>query len=235
VNLFFHYFVKMTVSLGFALPLSSPFEKDETPSKVGGNPVWISHPADSPICASCDSKMILLLEIFTNEDYPEQAENRMMYVFICPKGHSARALRCQAPELAFESYTTCAVCNFKADSACSSCSKIFYCGKKHQSLDWKLHKLECGAEESVEISRNPLAFPEFEICCEPEPDALVLSGLSLGENIPLVDSEDLIDDEDLDEPETESGVDKAFLKFQKRVEREPEQILRYCSCYLIIL
>jgi pre-rRNA-processing protein TSR4 len=213
----------MPISLGFALPLSSPFEKDETPSKVGGSPVWISQPADSQICKGCDSNMLLLLELYTNEDYPEQAEHRMVYVFICPKGHSAKVLRCQTPELKSVIPNSCAVCSFKASSTCGSCSKAFYCCKKHQSLDWKLHKLECGStEESDNIIRNPLALSEFEICFEPEPNARVASI----ESLPIVDSEDLIDDEDLDEPETESGVDKAFLKFQKRVEREPEQILR---------
>lgn len=174
--------------------------------------------------------MILLLELFTNEDYPEQADNRMMYVFICPKGHSAKVLRCQTAELQ-DTHQSCAVCNFKASSACGSCSTVFYCSKKHQSLDWKLmHKLECGSpEESVNPNRNPLALPEFEICCEPEPDAVIASieALSLGgEPLNMIAEEDLAEDEDFDEPETESGVDKAFLKFQKRVEREPEQILR---------
>ena len=37
----------------------------------------------------------------------------------------------------------CIVCNNPSTSRCSKCKMRYFCGRKHQSLDWKRHKLEC--------------------------------------------------------------------------------------------
>ena len=46
-------------------------------------------------------------------------------------------------------YSHCAKCgvyNVKLYS-CSQCGKVWYCSRKHQKKDWKLHKAECHAKK----------------------------------------------------------------------------------------
>lgn len=84
------------------------------------------------------------------------------------------------------------------------------------------------------------AFPEWEIVCEPEPyEESYLPGPlpSPISSFPTqskfsaepvqsgIEGEMGPDDEA--EPDTVSGVDGAFLRFQERIQRMPEQVLRY--------
>ncbi len=34
-------------------------------------------------------------------------------------------------------------CNVTATSRCSRCRNVWYCGKSHQTMDWKTHKITC--------------------------------------------------------------------------------------------
>ena len=41
------------------------------------------------------------------------------------------------------SATECAVCAIAASLSCGGCKKVYYCGKDHQKLHWKEHKISC--------------------------------------------------------------------------------------------
>ncbi|KAL3901525.1 MAG: hypothetical protein SGCHY_000557 [Lobulomycetales sp.] len=195
---------------------------------MGGDPIWLSHAAKPIVCAdeSCSARMILLLQISTNEDSPPQAVNRMIYVFICPNGgHSAHVVRSQTAQLTAVPENVCAVCNFSAEMACES-SNAYYCCEKHLSLHKEAIEPECGRRGLEKPFRNPLAFNELEICSEPEPLAVISDMNSLNVSDGKHDGS-IPDYGDFDAPETDCGVDHTFLEFQRRVEREPEQILRY--------
>lgn len=63
--------------------------------------------------------------------------------------------------------------------------------------------------------------PEIELGSEPEPDKLNLNDVPFDPNgAGLPSTED-------DEEETKVEVDSAFLKFEKRISRCPDQVLRY--------
>ncbi|KAJ3114123.1 hypothetical protein HDU96_002544 [Phlyctochytrium bullatum] len=80
-------------------------------------------------------------------------------------------------------------------------------------------------------AQGSVLFPEYEVVTEDEPSGIkgdssdeVDNTLQLMRTVSVSDTAGK--DEDADFEETETGVDKAFLKFQKRVEREPEQVIR---------
>jgi len=107
-------------------------------------------------------------------------------------------------------------------------------------VDWTQgsHKTICTSSSSsspslstlpLQSHRSNVLFPEYEMVSESEPNAQSLletniANMNLNDgkkrDIPELDQ----DEEGLDETEVE--VDKAFLKFQKRIQLEPEQVLR---------
>jgi pre-rRNA-processing protein TSR4 len=116
-------------------------------------------------------------------------------------------------------------------------------------MDWKTggHKEECGKMENgmrpdgwEEKLKKEALFPESELVTEVEPDkkfriaekykveelTAKIQEVDVNGN-PVDGSGNAVTDEDQDMEETEVGVDKAFLKFQKRIEVEPEQVLRW--------
>jgi pre-rRNA-processing protein TSR4 len=114
-----------------------------------------------------------------------------------------------------------------------------YCSKEHQVLDWKTHKLCCGDAESsqdqLERGRKAkIIFPEYEIVSEPEPplNSSIISQdqladfLATSQGLDSAAAEEELEELE-NEDETEVGVDKAFLDFQKRIQLEPQQIVRY--------
>ena len=71
----------------------------------------------------------------------------------------------QIREILLSAYPTCAICGATDDEAtatslflrCAGCHSVFYCGKEHQRLHWKEHKLVCtgprgGAGGTCELS-----------------------------------------------------------------------------------
>ncbi|KAI9010657.1 programmed cell death protein 2 [Hyaloraphidium curvatum] len=136
-------------------------------------------------------------------------------------------------------YRTCAVCGLAGTKSCGACRAAHYCGRDHQAVHWSQgrHKQLCGVAQPAEEEKERDArflrsclFPEHELISEDEPDTD--AGAADAE---LAQSEDLVKlAEDMDgwpaeeeAEDSEVGVDKAFLKFQKRISREPEQVLRY--------
>ncbi|KAJ3210031.1 Programmed cell death protein 2 [Dinochytrium kinnereticum] len=138
---------------------------------------------------------------------------------------------------------TCRICGLSGSKRCGKCNNVHYCGRSHQELDWKTggHSVECKSEDGEAMRSDEgrkkvervVLFPEYELVTEREPDvlkpsrsdeSLVDEAETLMKDVKV--SDDSTKDEDADFEETETGVDKAFLKFQKRLEREPEQVVR---------
>lgn len=44
---------------------------------------------------------------------------------------------------------SCAVCQVPATSHCGRCKSVYYCGREHQTSDWKDHKKSCGKPSST--------------------------------------------------------------------------------------
>jgi pre-rRNA-processing protein TSR4 len=124
----------------------------------------------------------------------------------------------------------CSVCGFKANQVCGHCHVKRYCSREHQQLDWSHghHKQYCGKGDVPELVQKWMGFfrfPEFGLVQESESEKTIESiTKEIEESLNVVEEGD--DDLAL-EDETETEVDKQFLKFQKRIERDPEQVLRY--------
>ncbi|KAJ2160231.1 hypothetical protein GGF46_002440 [Coemansia sp. RSA 552] len=135
----------------------------------------------------------------------------------------------------------CAVCGLRGDKACSRCHQRRYCSRAHQLVDWDYgHNAQCtdGAGQADEAAAHKqkllrLVYPEHVIASEEEE----------GEESGRGDGSD--DEGSEDDAEAVQGaaavvpatgeaaedshveVDPAFLSFQRRVSRNPEQVIRY--------
>ncbi|KAJ1733291.1 hypothetical protein LPJ61_001632 [Coemansia biformis] len=136
----------------------------------------------------------------------------------------------------------CAVCGLLGNKACSGCHKRHYCSRNHQVADWDAgHRAQCSdgtaapGSGAAHKNRQPnILYPEHIIASEEEPQ----DGSS--------DDDDDDDDNDDDSgndvrPEdmavvpvggervedSEVEVDPAFLAFQHRIRKNPDQVIRY--------
>ncbi|XP_078412671.1 programmed cell death protein 2 [Cetorhinus maximus] len=246
------------VELGFVEPaaparlLSSQF-----PSKVGGRPAWLSLQLPDPErlrCGGCARPMVFLLQVYAPRG---RAFHRTLLVFCCaaPACPIRRfaAFRSQLgrindfypaePEPESEAVLgprpglrLCRVCGASGPKSCSRCRWAHYCGKEHQSLDWRAgHREACGrlGEAAGSLSSPNILFPEFELVMELEnsedqkPENLVcVESLSAAESDCVT--------EDIDEQELEAMArhelreDRIFAKFKRRIALAPDQVLRYC-------
>lgn len=57
-------------------------------------------------------------------------------------------------QMADEPTTECVMCNNAARLQCSRCSSQWYCGKKCQKEDWRIHKLLCSERQKFETRPN---------------------------------------------------------------------------------
>ena len=64
----------------------------------------------------------------------------------------------------------CEVCGIPSTSKCSLCHKSSYCGKEHQTLDWKRHKDECTRKEECDYADefSKLMSNENEVILKPQ-------------------------------------------------------------------
>lgn len=135
----------------------------------------------------------------------------------------------------FSAQSLCAICGFLGNKQCSKCKRVRYCSREHQLIDWKSgHSNECGLSSSYQGTKTKCSFPLKEIVSEPE-DYQEKSDIEFGDKknavVPLNISPDPEIDTSFSQAEFEESsvdVDKAFLKFQKRIRHDPDQILRYC-------
>ncbi|XP_078086556.1 programmed cell death protein 2 isoform X5 [Mustelus asterias] len=229
-----------SVELGFVEPaaptrlLSSQF-----PSKVGGRPAWLSLQLPGPerlLCGGCAHPMVFLLQVYAPRD---RAFHRTLLIFCCAAPACARrrfaAFRSQlgrindfhpaepqpeaeaAPEPR-PGLRLCRVCGASAPKSCSRCRWAHYCGKEHQSLDWRAgHREACGQ-------------PEFELVMELEDsEDQKLENLKCVESMSAAESDCVT--EGLDEQELEamakheSKEDHIFAKFRKRIAQAPDQVM----------
>ncbi|CAG8483249.1 9480_t:CDS:2 [Acaulospora colombiana] len=141
----------------------------------------------------------------------------------------------------FTAAKQCVVCGLLGSKRCGKCHRTYYCSKEHQTVHWTIgqHRIHCNndnadssssMEEYDNLCRKSILFPEFEIVSE------------LEENMDKHD-ENRMDDDAFRKKEgnsralvpvgdeiyenTQVSVDKAFLKFQKKVRPYPDQVLRY--------
>lgn len=227
---------------------------DNIKNRIGGLPVWLDprHPMPATLCKSCSNPMVLLLELYCPEDYPEAAFHRVIYVFACKNGSCHRDLgsgfkiyRSQMElmnavydydgllktDLQLEnmslstkegSFITnyCIICGSLAISEYAGNNGAQYCSKSHSD-----QITNQTSEMSIVVSRQSILFAELLLDEEPEPERTfvpveedILNSLEVVE---------IGDSELIEEDETESEVDKEFLKFQKRLSRMTDQVLRY--------
>eukprot|EP00842_Homolaphlyctis_polyrhiza_P000176 jgi/Hompol1/1159/HPOL_004473-RA len=133
----------------------------------------------------------------------------------------------------------CCLCGLKGSLRCSGCKSRRYCSKEHATLDWNLgnHKTLCSATSqqsaidpaSSDLSRTAATFPEFELESEDEPKETVAALPDAGKIEATINTLGLEDptEEEVLEDDTTVDVDDAFLKFQRRIARMPEQVIRY--------
>ena len=142
---------------------------------------------------------------------------------------------------------TCQVCGCAAPKTCSRCHHAHYCCEHHQLLAWRGgHARVCGTDECASdaaVARQPvddqgLKFPEFLVATEDEP-ATDAPDPVLDRKIRdlearcradggAVDAADARRDADADGSEALTKlVDLDFLRFQKRLRRVPDQVVRY--------
>lgn len=138
----------------------------------------------------------------------------------------------------------CFICGCFGDKQCSQCKNVSYCDKSHQLIHWKLsHKQECKENlPTKKLLENPFLFPEYELTTEVEefseeykekerPEAERLKDYekfveSHSKNLVGNNGTDKIIEQDLEDIEPKKK-DKIFKKFQRRIEQNPEQVLRY--------
>ncbi|KAJ3126372.1 programmed cell death protein [Nowakowskiella sp. JEL0407] len=205
-------------------------------------PVWCCLPS-CPVCLCLQQHSLLQLLILVfrsqlqdiNPFYPSSTDL------------SANPDLSSAPKIDPSAAKLCIVCGLAGTKQCGKCHSARYCSKDHQILHWPSHKRICSPQQSSDqpFKSKPL-FPEYEIVSEDEPETHV----DEAQDDPIVNQEKIdqtlkefnreeklkkeieeqFKDVVLEQEEAEDSdayVDKAFLKFQKRVERSPEQILRY--------
>ncbi|KAJ1503867.1 Programmed cell death protein 2 [Coelomomyces lativittatus] len=222
------------------------FRLEEFPSKVGGRPLWLyPNKALGPTstkCEKCNGQMVLLLQLYAGEEFPEDAYHRYLYLWICPKGachkqpqsegKSLRLYRSQLPlqnpyyQFNPDTQTTvllhptsssvCTVCGVKGTHVCSGCQQVYYCCQTHQRWHWEQsHRDECPPRTPWRYLGPPV-FPEYLVESEPEPPPSTSPSLTGGRRSLQNDLH-----------ESDTGVDPWFLEFQARLARAPTQVLRY--------
>ncbi|KAI8614870.1 programmed cell death protein 2 [Chytriomyces sp. MP71] len=229
---------------------------DDIPHKVGGRPLWLRRDSplesDRVSCKRCGDVMSMLVQLYTPDDAIRHAFHRMLYLFACKNGtcKSFKIFRSQLPEdnphwpvnnpPSANPAPLCHTCGLKGSKICTGCRAVHYCSKQHQAFDWKFgkHDTSCGALSTTTAPRRTpkqSGFSEWEIVTEPEPSAMAaatlddvtgnLSGIEMSD--PIADGEEVDPEDDRLAEDTEVDVDPAFLKFQKRVARESEQVIRW--------
>lgn len=129
--------------------------------------------------------------------------------------------------------TTCHLCGCRSEKHCSKCKVVSYCSREHQVADWKAgHKTNCG-HVSTEYA-NKTIYDEWNLVIEEEDER---GDEKSDENEQMRIYETLVKEgkagtlDDVSEEELQSHADikedKAFSRFKKTVDKNPDQVLRY--------
>ncbi|XP_066926931.1 programmed cell death protein 2-like isoform X2 [Clytia hemisphaerica] len=212
-----------SVDLGFAEKCEDDFRMlgISYPSKLGGKPAWLRWDSllteSQARCNNCDTILHFLCQIYVPTDIEEKHYHRTLYVFCCSNG--------------------------KCYSSKKQCVKVFRSLQEESEDDLTEDDLDKKAEEELRkmfetiiSTKNKFLFDEYEIVIEEEPKK---KENSKNNNIGGIDEsrlKELMSDgkQDLDK-ELEKEFNKAtantrdeyFEKFKKRINREPDQIIRY--------
>ncbi|KAJ2783653.1 hypothetical protein H4R18_001563 [Coemansia javaensis] len=127
---------------------------------------------------------------------------------------------------------TCVVCGLLGNKRCSGCRGRAYCSRGHQVADWDAgHRAQCsGGAATADHARRLLAavYPERVIASEEEDDDDDDDD-SEGEDTECVQAADmaLVPATGERAEDSEVEVDPAFLAFQRRIRKNPDQVIRY--------
>ncbi|GJN93790.1 hypothetical protein Rhopal_006848-T1 [Rhodotorula paludigena] len=204
------------VELGLLKPMPASrddWDIDFAVGKVGGLPRWLD--PRSPLapedvqCGTCGKTMSLLLQVNSPDDERPHAAARSLYVWAC------RVSGCLAkdPSQAVRVWRT----QMESPNA-------FYPHTEETLKERK--RLEDALDPTSALSSAPSTsskpWPEFDVAAEPEPyEESYLPDPSA----PAPENEE--GTEDAAATDTKTGVDRAFLAFQERIEREPKQVMRF--------
>ncbi|GAA5881280.1 hypothetical protein JCM1840_003843 [Sporobolomyces johnsonii] len=203
------------VELGLLQPMpekKEDWDVDYAVGKVGGLPRWLDPTSplgpEDVVCGVCDKTMAMLLQVNSPDDARPHAAARSLYVFACrgkdclskDASKATRVWRTQMP----------------------SPNDFFPHTDESTARRRELEaKLDPTSALSGKPSTSTAPWPEWDIAAEPEP----YEESYLPEAAPAAENEE--GTEDAGEPDTATGVDRAFLEFQERIEREPKQVLRF--------
>ncbi|PLW06347.1 hypothetical protein PCASD_22507 [Puccinia coronata f. sp. avenae] len=197
------------VELGFLKKISKALNVRTMTGKVGGRPIWLDPEApldpSSTTCSSCGQSMKFFMQLNAPDDTVPEAYFRTLYVFICPRFSCLRG-------------------SLGSGTASASVAKVF-----RTQLPQSSPAASAPAVPRSNQPRDPGSFREWEIVCDEEPAdslALKIGNLRL-DNLPKFELDSKKKDQDAKVKETKALVDDAFLRFQARISRAPEQILRY--------
>ncbi|KAM0747495.1 hypothetical protein T439DRAFT_328733 [Meredithblackwellia eburnea MCA 4105] len=201
------------------MPETGDWDIDVAVGKAGGVPIWLD--PRSPLnhgqvrCGICGGNMVLLLQLNSPDDSRPHAAARTLYVFAC------RGKDCRAQE---EGRKSTIVWRTQMPSPNAFYPHTEKTASQRKQLEDALTPSHGLGGERPEGSKTFAPLPEWEIECDSEPyEESYLSDTRK----PLTEEDDGNDQTDAIEPDTATGVDKAFLVFQDRIERVPEQVLRF--------
>ncbi|XP_015118632.1 programmed cell death protein 2 [Diachasma alloeum] len=146
------------------------------------------------------------------------------------------------PDLTVDKWTkTCHVCGLSAPSKCAKCREVSYCSKSHQVIDWKTgHKEICNdPSKKPEDSPHKFLFPELELITESENsedseddevDEMEKEKREMEKYKLMVKSGKagtLQSEKEVDGVKMAEDEDEVFTEFRSRVDKHPDQVLRY--------
>ena len=129
----------------------------------------------------------------------------------------------------------CDVCGCAGTKTCARCHKAHYCTQFHQKIAWQGgHSRECSGLASgataarVECDCSAVRFPERLIVSEDEPSAAAAAATEEEMEEKLKKAQHVRPEAgETAEDEAPEYVDMEFLNFQRRLERAPQQVVRY--------
>ncbi|MBW0487096.1 hypothetical protein O181_026811 [Austropuccinia psidii MF-1] len=187
--------------LGFLQEITQPLNIKTMTGKVGGRPIWLNPflPLSTPFitCCSCGFPMAFLMQMNAPEDSNPDAYFRTIYIFVCRK---FSCLKLHGPG-ALKAF------------------RVQY--PETYEPPWQ----NINTQLDNELSFLP-TYREWEIICEEEPFDINIAKSPELISMKKLDSTSL-QDEDAKTKGTKVHVDEAFLTFQSRIARAPDQILRY--------
>ncbi|RVE49475.1 hypothetical protein evm_005906 [Chilo suppressalis] len=140
----------------------------------------------------------------------------------------------------------CNICGCRSPSHCSKCKKVYYCSRKHQVIDWQNgHKEICSeiqksityksSDFTVNNSAKSILFKEWELVVDEEDEeegSTVDTNKEMEKLCKMIQDKrdgtlNNVSEEELEQYAKTMPEDKVFNKFNKRIARHPDQVLRY--------